>query len=177
MRRAVDARRGGLRALAGVVDAGAARRQLGDLAAREEALVHAAGRHEPRQRLLVERPALRLEVGRVGPAYVRTLVPVESEPGELLEVPQHRLRARAGTVEVLDAHQESAAAQPGAGPGEERGAGVAEVQPAARRGGEASAVAGHLAGAPPGLEGPGGARLLPGTLSPAGGSPRRRRCP
>src|SRR5690606_26137190 len=83
---------------------------------------------ERRERGLVERPALGLPVGPVGTADVGALVPVEAEPAEIGEEAGLELRPRAAAIDVLDAHHEGAAGRPGVEPGEERRAGVAEVE-------------------------------------------------
>ena len=60
-------------------------------------------------------------------------VPVDAQPGEVLEDRLLEGRPAARTVDVLDAQQEAAALGAGIGPGDQRRIGVAEVHVARRR--------------------------------------------
>src|SRR5690606_7131862 len=116
--------------------------------------------------------AQRLELGRRGPAMigaavgehlvddlaiavealrlvVRTLVRIEAEPGHAVEDGLDRLLRGSLQVGVLDPQHEGALVMPGIGPGEERGAGPADVEVTRRAGGEAGAHGATLRGALP----------------------------
>jgi len=81
---------------------------------------------------------LALGVGAEGAAEVGALGPGEAEPAEVFEGGGGVFGPAAGAVEVLDPHHEPGGAGPFGGDGE--GAGVAHVEKAGRRGGEASAT-------------------------------------
>ena len=99
---------------------------------RAEARVEQPGRLEPCERDVVERAALALPDGRA--------VPVQAEPLQIAQLARLDLVARAGAIEVLDAQQAAAARRARPQPGQERGAGVADVEIAAGGGRVASDV-------------------------------------
>src|SRR5690606_18871859 len=98
-----------------------------------------AGPDQVLGRLAVERLALALEVRSEGPASFRTLVPVQPEPAHRIQDRAHAVEARALLVRILDPEHEAAAVLARPEPVEERGAGAADVQIAARRGREPDA--------------------------------------
>ena len=111
----------------------------GDLLGRAVVVVGVAGGDELLGHLPVTREPLRLEVGAVGAADARALVPVEPQPAQPVEDAVHHLGRRALDVGVLDAQDEGAAVPAREEPVEERGAGAADVQVAGGGGREADA--------------------------------------
>ena len=124
-------------------------RRPGHLGARAEAGVGEAGPAQAIERRPVAIAPLRLPVGAEGAAEVGPLVPGEPEPAQLLEDADLQAGPDAGWIEVLDAHHQRPPGGPGRQPGQQRGAGVAEVEGAGGARGEAAAVA-HQVGAPVG---------------------------
>src|SRR5258708_8627469 len=59
-------------------------------------------------------------------------IPIEAEPGEVVEDCRGEFRTRAGAVDVFDAQQKPSAGGSGFAPGGESRMGVAEMQPAGR---------------------------------------------
>ena len=102
--------------------------RLGDVGAGAEAGVDQGLLLEAIQRLGVTPGALRLDDG--------LSVVLEAKPGEVLENLLDELRPAAAGVEILDPQQELPAAGARMGMAQRRRKGVAEVQPARRRGGE-----------------------------------------
>src|SRR5690606_40567649 len=117
---------------------GAQRREAGG---RGPAMIGAAGGEHLDDDLAIAVEALRLVVG--------TLVRIEAEPGHAVEDRLDGLLRGALQVGVLDPQHEGALVVPGIGPGEERGAGPADVEVARRAGGEAGAHRATLRGALP----------------------------
>jgi hypothetical protein len=113
----------------------------------------ATGGGERGERLRVVRAALALAVGAVGTADVGALVPVEAEPAELVEVAVDGAGTVRGPSRSSTRSTKRAALRPRAGPGQQRGAGVAEVERAGGRGREAPADR-ALRGCPPGASPP-----------------------
>lgn len=99
-----------------------------DVGAGAEAWVEQAGLGE-----VVEGSAVFGEVLGLGADAV---VPVEAEPGQVVDQGGGVFGAAAGGVDVLDAEEEAAFGLAGLGPGEEGGVGAAEVERAGRAGGE-----------------------------------------
>ncbi len=95
-------------------------------------------RLESRQDVLIQRPAFGLDVGCRRSANVRSLVPVQAEPGQVRDGSGSRFGAHAGRVEVLDSQHHSPAAGPGRQPGDQERPGVTEVQPSRGRGRQAA---------------------------------------
>ena len=71
---------------------------------------------------------LRLPIGTVGAANVRALVPLETEPAQILENAVFGLARRPLAVGIFDAQDERAVLAVGEQPVEERRAGIADVQ-------------------------------------------------
>src|SRR5262249_13321895 len=103
-------------------------RDAGDVRARAVAEIDEVARGERRDRRLVRRAALRLAVGRPRPTDVRTLVPVEPQPPEILELPLFDARDDARTVEILDAQDEHASGDACRAPRDDRRGGRAEME-------------------------------------------------
>ena len=76
----------------------------------------------------VERHSLALGIGPEGAADVRSLIPSEAEPLQVLQERVHKLRTHAGAVEVVIAQDQLAAGGSGAGLGDPESAGMAEVK-------------------------------------------------
>src|SRR3954452_18025031 len=106
------------------------RGRLADLPARAVAGVHETAVLQARQRLLVQRDALRLPHHRP--------VPVEPDRREVRELALLELRPHAADVQVLHPHQKTRPRGSGEEPREQRGPQVAEVQVARRAGCEAA---------------------------------------
>ena len=75
---------------------------------------------------------------KIGPLGLENwlAVPLEAEPGQVLEDPVDELRPAAAGIEILDPQPELAAAGPRPCMAQRRRIGMAQVQPAGRRGGE-----------------------------------------
>ena len=153
----------------------AVRRALGlfDVAPGADARVDESGRPEPVERVAIARPARGLDVWAAWSADVRALVPVESEPVQVLD----RARGRAGlhlrVVEVFDAQDERSAARTDREPRKEERTGVSEMQRAGG-GGRKPAARGARHGAPRGPLGGTPPRTARNACSPRR-RPRRRR--
>ena len=117
---------------------------------------HGTALPKGRERSLVVVVPFALEVGRVGTAHVGPLVPIDSEPAQLVEIAVYRLRDGAGSVQVLDPEDELPVQAPRPPPGDQGGAGVPQVEPAGGARCEAASV-GH------GLRGRAGCRCRPST--------------
>lgn len=87
---------------------------------------------------VVEVEALRLGVRGLGTADVGAFVPVEAEPAEVGDGEFGHAGADTGAVEVFGAEDDAAPCPAGKQPGEEEGAGVAEVEAAGGRWSEAA---------------------------------------
>ncbi len=96
----------------------------GDRRAGAEAGVDEAGGLQPVERFRVERQPLGLE------DYLA--VPVDSEPGEVLDDRVDMLGAGAAGIDVLDPQKEGAVAAPGEIVGEQGRESVAQMQPTGR---------------------------------------------
>src|SRR5690606_1360241 len=99
-----------------------------DLAPGAVALVEEAPPGEPAQGLLVQRLAPGLEVRGTGAAHVRPLVPVQPEPAQVAELPLQVLRPHPPRVQVLHPYDEAPAGGAHLEPGEQRRAGVHEME-------------------------------------------------
>jgi len=95
---------------------------------------------KPPQGLLVSFKPERLDIGPVGTADVRPLVPVDAEPAEILQEQPVIVRLATRPVDIFDAENELSAPASRVEPGEESGSGVADVHLAGRRRRETSAV-------------------------------------
>src|SRR6185436_9120726 len=95
---------------------------------RAEAVVRLAARHQLHRMRAVDVQPLGLPVRAMIATGVRTLIPVESEPAQIVERRALGLLGRARDVGVLDAKDERTARAAGEQPVEERGARVADVQ-------------------------------------------------
>ena len=93
-----------------------------------EAAIDQASRFQPLQRGGVKGGPMRLDD--------RLAVDGKAEPGQILENAVDELGAAAAGVEILDPKQESPAAGARMGMAQRRRKGMAQVQPAGRRGGE-----------------------------------------
>src|SRR5215213_1161002 len=100
------------------------RQRLGNVGAGAEAGIGEAFTFQAFQSVSVSACPLRLDENR--------LVPVESEPAQVLEDAVDELRTGAGLVEILDAHAELAAAVPRPMMADRRTVGMAEMQPPRR---------------------------------------------
>src|SRR5690606_17909843 len=78
--------------------------------------------------LVVDRLALLLTISLVRSADVRTFVPIEPKPMQILEQGMHECLRRAGLVGVLDAQNEASTHLPCGQEIEERSASVPEVK-------------------------------------------------
>ncbi len=96
-----------------------------------------AGREQLGGDVGVDVHPLRLPVGRLRPADLGALVPVEAEPAHGLQQLLVGLLGVAGRVGVLDPEDQLAAVVPGEGPVEEGGADQADVRVPGRGGTEA----------------------------------------
>ena len=126
-----------------------------ELLGRAVARVGPVLRDEPRRRLRVERQARHLAVGAVGAALLaaagrRALVPLESQPVEVLQDVALERHRGAGLVGVLEAQDEGAADVAGVEVVEERRAGGPDVEGAGGAGRDADAGLGHGASLGPG---------------------------
>ena len=83
--------------------------------------------------------ALRLAIRAMAACAVGSLVPVESQPAQVVQDRPFRFSRRALAVGVLDAQHEPSALSPSEQPVEQRRAGVADVQEPGGAGGEAEA--------------------------------------
>lgn len=90
------------------------------------------------------RVALALGVGCEWAADVRTLLPSDVQPGEVIEHGGVELSAGALLVQVVVAKNETSGA--GAGGGHKESSGVAEVQQTGWRGSETAPVGGEILG-------------------------------
>ena len=117
------------------------------MASRMSASVDASGsaalhRLAERGDIAVGFAALRLPVGLVRPTDLRSLVPVQAQPAQVLEHRCHEIETEAEGIEVVVAQKEIATGGAGALGGEPEGAGVAEVEMARGGRGETAEVAG-----------------------------------
>jgi len=103
------------------------------------------GRLEPPPDVAVPLPAAALEVGAVGTPEIRPLGPCQAEPAEVVEGSRGELVAAAVGVEVFDPQHEPGRSGPAGGLGE--GAGMAHVQEARGRGGQATSAGDGRVGA------------------------------
>ena len=94
--------------------------RAGDVGARAKARIDEPRRLEP-----AERRAIVLEMARLAPHIA---VPVEPEPGQILEDRGDEFLAAAAFVDVLDAQEKAPALLARAAPGIERGKSVAQMQ-------------------------------------------------
>lgn len=94
------------------------------------------------QRPGVEILAFGLSVGGCGAVDVRPLVPVEAEPSEVVELGPAEVVAHASNVEIFDPQNETPAGGAHLKPGEQRSAGVADVQVSGGARSEATAQSG-----------------------------------
>ena len=106
---------------------------LVDLLLRAVAVVGLAGLVQRARHLGVRVEPLGLQVGAVGAADLRALVPVETEPAQRVDHRGVALGGVAGEVGVLDAQHQGAAEVTGERPVEQRAADVADVQRARGR--------------------------------------------
>jgi hypothetical protein len=82
-----------------------------------------------------------LQVGRIRPAFVRSLVPADAQPAQIFERGIGVDGAAALAVEVLHAHHQRTARLANALPSSPEGARVAHMQVACGRGRKPSAIA------------------------------------
>ena len=103
-------------------------------------MAHPARLELPERRLVQPRP-LALPVRTERAADVRTFVPSQAEPAQLSQICLCERRAAPLRVQILDPQNKSSALRPRVPKGQQRGAGVAEVQRSGRGGGVAAAHA------------------------------------
>ena len=106
-------------------------RRLGgarDVRPRARAGKRTPGGEQPFDRCVVAGRALALPIRRERAAPIGPFVPVEAQPREVLEDARLGARRHARAIEILDAHDERAAAAARIQPGEQRRACVANVQ-------------------------------------------------
>jgi hypothetical protein len=99
-----------------------------ELGRRAEAVIRVVARHQLVRVRRIQVHTLGLTVWSVRPADIRTLVPLEAEPSEILEDAALRFPCRSLGVGILDAQDECSVLAVREQPVEQRRAGVAHVQ-------------------------------------------------
>ena len=102
--------------------------RLGDIRSAAEARIGSTRRTKRVERFIVQRRPIRLLVGLVRTAQIGTLVPVETEPGEILEDRVVEPFPHSGPIEVFHAHDERAFPGPDGQPCDQRRGRIAEVE-------------------------------------------------
>ncbi len=86
---------------------------------------------------LIEVESLRLKIGAIIAADLRSFIPVQTQPAQTLQVGFQRTGGDAGDIRILDAEDERAAGMTGKKPIEHSRAHIADLRAAGRTGGEA----------------------------------------